>query len=187
MAKYPSDQFDDIPADLIKVGAHRGPPRAGRGWIAFAWAALFTGLSVVGGLYYLSQIGAVSNFGLPFGPAESATPSASASVDTTVPLTDPTTIAKARKITITVVNATTTVGLEKTAGDALVALKWPVKTRTAASIHDVKITVVYYSNPADKDIAEGLQIALGVGDIRESTKYLGAPITIVLGEDYVPL
>jgi LytR cell envelope-related transcriptional attenuator len=185
MAKYPRDQFDDIPADLIKVGAHRAPARTGRGWVIFAWAALFTGLSVVGGLYYLSQIGQISNI-LPFAAGPTEAPSASASVDTTVPLTDPTTIAKSRKITITVINASTTVGREKTAGDALAKLKWPIKTRTSAATHDITTTVVYYSNPADKDIAEGLQIALGVGDIRESNAYLGAPITIVLGEDYIP-
>jgi LytR cell envelope-related transcriptional attenuator len=186
MAKYPRDQFDDIPADLIKVGAHRSPARKGRGWITFAWAALATGVLVIGGLYYLSRIGAVPDLGLPFAPAQSESPTPSASADTTEPVTDPTTIDPARNISITVLNATTTVGLENAAGDALAAAKWPVGTRTTASTHDEKTTVIYYSDPANEDVALGIKLALGVGAIRESSAFLGAPITIVLGADYSP-
>jgi hypothetical protein len=52
---------------------------------------------------------------------------------------------------------------------------------------DVELTIVYYSNPADEDIARGLVLALGIGEIRESTAFFGAPVTIVLGTDYQAL
>jgi hypothetical protein len=45
---------------------------------------------------------------------------------------------------------------------------------------------VYYSNPADEDVARGLVIALGTGEIKESLAYPGASVTIVLGSDYLP-
>ena len=63
MAKYPRDQFDDIPVDLARVGAHRAPVKAGRGWITFAWAALFTGIFVVGGLAGLNALRGLSFLG----------------------------------------------------------------------------------------------------------------------------
>jgi hypothetical protein len=186
MAKYPNDQFDDVPADIVRVGAHRAPPRRGRGWITFAWAMLTIGVLVVGGLYGLARIGAVPDLGLPFiGTPETSTPTPSAS-QLVEPLIDPSTIDPARHISLTILNATSTVNLENVAGDALAASGWPVATRTTAAAKDEPTTIIYYSNPADQDIALGLVIALGVGDIRESNAYLGAPITIVLGTDYDP-
>jgi LytR cell envelope-related transcriptional attenuator len=182
MAKYPLDQFDDVPRDVVRIGAHRGPPKRGRGWVAFAWAMLATGVLVVGGLYYLSRIGAVE-LGLPFptSPSETPTPTPTPVVE---PVLDPTTIDPERHIGITILNGSPTVNAENVAGDALVAKQWPVGTRTSASKRDEPTTIVYYSNPADEDVARGLVIALGVGEIRESTAFLGAPITIVLGADY---
>jgi LytR cell envelope-related transcriptional attenuator len=186
MAKYPKDQFDDVPADVARVGAHRGPPRRGRGWVTFAWAMLAIGVLVVGGLYGLSRIGAVGDLGLPFigSPDE---PSASPSVAQTAdPLIDPSTIDPARQITLTILNGTTTPNLQNVAGDALAAAGWPVGTRASASTTDEPTTIVYYSNPLDEDVARGVVIALGVGDIRESDSFLGAPINVVLGNDYQP-
>src|SRR6187549_2296284 len=87
MAKFPSDQFDDLPADLARVGAHRAPPRAGRGWITFAWAALFTGIFVLAGLLGLNALRGLSFLGEP--PVNSATPSVEVTAD---PVLDPTTI-----------------------------------------------------------------------------------------------
>lgn len=182
MAKYAKDRFDDIPADLARVGAHRAPAASGRGWITLAWAALFTGIFVVAGVLGLSFLNGQGFLGTPqpTGPA-----SASAS-PTAEPVLDPTTIDPARGITITVLNATTAVDLEKTVGTSLRTAGWPVGTFALASQRDIETTVVYYSNPADEDIARGLVVALGVGDVLESTAFLGAPVTIVLGADYTP-
>ncbi len=178
MAKSPRDQFDDLPADLARVGAHRAPPRPGRGWITFAWAALFTGLFVVAGSLGLNALRGLSFLGEP--PANSATPSVVVTAD---PVLDPTTIDPARAISITVLNGTTTVDLEKIAGETLRTKGWPVGATLIATNRTEPKTVVYYGDPANEDVARGLVIALGVGEIRESTNY-SAPITIVLGADY---
>ena len=177
MAKSPRDQFDDLPADLARVGAHRAPPRPGRGWITFAWAALFTGLFVVAGSLGLNALRGLSFLGEE--PTSNATPSAEITAD---PVLDPTTIDPARAISITVLNGTTTVDLEKTAGAALAG--WPVGATLVATNREEPTTVVYYGDPANEDVARGLVIALGVGEIRESTAY-SAPITIVVGADYL--
>jgi hypothetical protein len=106
MAKYPRDQFDDIPVDLARVGAHRAPPKAARGWITFAWAALFTGIFVVGGVFALNTFRGLSFLGEE--PPVNTTPSVEVTAD---PILDPSLIAPERGITITILNGTTTVDL----------------------------------------------------------------------------
>ena len=176
MPKYPKDQFDNVPADLARVGVHRAPPKSGRGWVTLAWAALFTGIFVVGGYFGLSAFRGLS---FSDGPTAVATPSIEVTAE---PVLDPALIDPARGITITVLNGTTTVGLEDVAGDSLVG--WPVGARLTATDRTEETTIVYYSNPADEDVARGLVVALGVGEIRESTAYPGASVTVVLGADY---
>lgn len=177
MAKAPRDQFDDIPADLARVGAHRAPPKSGRGWITFAWAALITGLLVLAGSFGLNWYRGLGFLGET--PEASSTPSAIVTAD---PVLDPTTIAPERGITITILNGTPTVDLEDTAAAALTG--WPVGATLVATNRSEPTTVIYYGDPANEDVARGLAIALGVGEIRESTAY-AAPVTIVLGADYV--
>jgi hypothetical protein len=188
MANFPKDQFDILPTDVDRIGAHRAPKKKGGGWVGFAWAALATGVLVVGGLYGLSLVNDDVNFdipGLSGGEEVVETPSASPTPEV-LPVLDPTTIDPARKITVTILNGTATVGLQNTAGDALAAGKWPVVSRTQASATDIEETVVYYRTAADEDVARGLVVALGVGKVRESDAFLGSPITVVLGSDYAP-
>jgi len=186
MASYPKDRFDDLPADLVRVGAHRAPKKRGGGWIAFAWAALATGLLVVGGLFGLSRIDDNISFDLPgvAAPTEEPVTPDPIATPTATPLTDPAAIDPAREITITVLNGSADPAVLDQAADALAAAGWPVGGRAAASAADVTTTIVYYSNPADEDIARGLSEALGVGEVQESTAFLGAPITVVVGSDY---
>lgn len=176
MAKLPTDQFDDIPADLARVGAHRAPPRPGRGWITFAWAALFTGIFVALGMFGANALRGLSFIGAP--PPVTSVPTEEPTAE---PLLDPATLDPERGISITVLNGTPTVDLEKTAGTALAG--WPVGATLIASNRTEETTVIYYSDPANEDVARGVAIALGVGEVRESTAY-AAPITIVLGADY---
>ena len=42
MANFPTDQFDELPDNVDRVGAHRGPKVKGRGWIFLGWAVLAT-------------------------------------------------------------------------------------------------------------------------------------------------
>ncbi len=120
MANFPKDRFDEIPEDLNRVGAHRGPRKKGHGWIVFAWALLATGILVFGGLFGISRMLDI-DLGLPFIPVAvtpTPTPTPTPTMD---PILDPATIDPARQITITVLNGTATVGLENTAGAALTA------------------------------------------------------------------
>ncbi|MGX5682646.1 LytR C-terminal domain-containing protein [Schumannella luteola] len=183
MASYPKDRFDELPSDLQRVGAHRGPRPRGRGWIIVAWSALATGLLVFGGLFGISKFLNIDlEIGL-FPVAETPTPT-----PTPTPTADPIepgALDPARNITITVLNGTPIVGLQNTVGQQLAALGWPVLTTANASASDIEKTYVYYSDPANEDVARGLVVSMGKGDIRlvSAETFPGAPITIVLGAD----
>ena len=184
MAAPTQDRFDRITDEPGRVGAHRGPKRRGRGWITFAWAMLATGALVFGGLFVLSRWLDI-DFGLAVFAQPTSTP---APVETTADpiITDPTTIDPARAITVVVINGTPVAGLQTTVGDALLTAGWPITSRANSADRAIDETVVYYSNPADADIARGLVAALGVGEIREvdPAQFPGASITIVLGGDH---
>ena len=178
MPMYPRDQFDAVPDDLLRVGAHRAPKVRGHGWIAFAWAALATGVLVAAGLYVISLSDTPTGSTATGVASSSGTPTAD-------PVTDPSQIAD-RKITITVLNGTTVAGLEGTAASMLTERSWVIGAQATASATDIEATTIYYSDAANEDVARGIALALGVGDIRLSDAFPGAPVTIVLGADYLP-
>jgi len=186
MAAYPKDQFDQLPEDLTRVGAHRGPKKRGGGWVGFAWALLATGVLVFGGLYGLSRYMGIE-IGLPIfasTPTPTATPTPTPTAE---PILDPNTDEfKARQLKVTVLNGTPVAGLQNTVGDALSGLGWVVDSRTSAATRDVEETTVYYDNAANEDAARGLVVALGAGTIREVDPgtFPGAPLNIVIGADY---
>jgi hypothetical protein len=184
MATYQKDRFDSVPDDLLRTGAHRGPARSGAGWIAFAWAALATGILVVIGLVGLNLVnGKLADFSLfnrtsssaSATPTATPTPTASPKLDASLP--------------ITVLNGTATAGLANSVGDALVKQGWlgaaiGVGSRANAASTDVADTVVYYSDAANEGAARALVLTLKVGSIRLSTAYSQSPITVVIGSDY---
>ena len=197
--RYPTDRFDRLPPDALRVGAHRAPARRGRAWIVFAWAALATGLLVAAGIIGLTMFSASIN--LPFrtdAGAPSAEPDASASVPPTAePVLD-------ASLSITVLNGTGAARLANTAADALVAAGWcgatgvteveegpcagqsALGTRADAEANDIPTTVVYYGDAANEGAARALVQSLGVGDVALSDVYPESPLTVVLGADYVP-
>lgn len=183
MANFPRDRFDEQPEDLFRVGAHRAPRRKGRGWIGFAWAVLATVILIVGGLYGLSRVTDGIDFELPFAGEEPVETPTSTPTPTAEPVLDPATIDPARSISITVLNGTPTPGLHDTVGDSLSGAGWPVGAQSPSSADDVEETFVYYSDPENEDVARGVAIAIGVGEIRLSDAF-AAPITVVLGTDY---
>ena len=190
MANFPQDQFDEVPSELKRVGAHRAPRPRGRGAIAFAWAALATGVLVVAGLYGLSRLDPTFTFALPdFGGGgngnPAATPSTSASAVAAV--TDPTTVDPGLGLSISVFNASPTDGLQNTAADAILNAGWPDPARANATTRDAEKTVIYYRSAEFEGIALGLAQLLGVGTIQLSDAFLGAPVTIVVGTDYATL
>lgn len=184
MANFPPDRFDDVPADLQRVGAHRAPKKRGRGWIGFAWAVLATVVLTGAGLVGLAAIDSSINFDLPFFAGEektetpTPTPTAEPTLDPAVPLT--------------ILNGTPTVGLATQVGDALVAQGWSgaaegVGSRANASTNDIEETTVYYNDPTLEGAARGIVLALGVGDIRLSSDFPGSQIAVVIGLDYKPV
>ena len=184
MANFRTDQFDNLPENVDRVGAHRGPKVKGRGWITFAWAVLATAVLVVGGLYVLSTFNPSIKFGLGTGAA--STPSASGTPTPVItPIEDPTAPdVAARNITITVLNGTAVVGLQTKAADKLTAKGWKVTGTANSTATNLKTTTVYYSSAADEDVAEGIQSLLGAQDIQFSSAFPATPITVVVGSDF---
>jgi hypothetical protein len=182
MANFRTDQFDNLPDNVDRVGAHRGPKVKGRGWITFAWAVLATAVLVVGGLYVLSIFNDSIKFGL--GPSAATTPTPSGTPTPVItPIEDPTAIAS-RNITITVLNGTAVVGLQDKAATKLKAKGWNVTATANSTETNIKTSTVYYSSAADQDVAEGIQILLGAEDIQFSNAFLATPITVVVGSSF---
>ncbi len=182
MANFRTDQFDNLPENVDRVGAHRGPKVKGRGWITFAWAVLATAVLVVGGLYVLSVFNNSIKFGLGTTTASTPTPSGTPTPVIT-PVEDPSTIAS-RNITITVLNGTAIVGLQNKVGTKLTDKGWNVIATANSTATNIKTSTVYYSSAADEDVAEGIQILLGAQDIQFSNAFPGSPITVVVGSDF---
>ncbi len=190
MARFDSDRFDDIPTELGRVGAHRAPRKRGRAIVAIAWAALASGVLVVGGLWALSIITDRVSFEIPgFDTAEpmptpTASPSPSATAD---PITDPALAELPANFTITILNGAGVNGLGRAARDLITASGWPVGTVTSAGQDDLTETVVFYSDPALEGVARGMTVLLGTGEVELSDAFPGAPITISLGADFAAI
>jgi hypothetical protein len=186
MAAFPQDQFDEIPSDLARVGAHRAPAKRGRGWIRFGWAALATAVLVIAGLFGLSLLNPDFKLDLPFaGSTPSSTPTISAT-PTAEPVTDPTKVDPALHLSISVLNGSKTDGQQDKAGDVIKAAGWPDPARANSTTRSEKTTTIYYSSAAFEGIARGMAVLLGVGTVQLSDAFPGAPVTIVIGDDYVP-
>jgi hypothetical protein len=183
MANVRTDQFDDFPDNVDRVGAHRGPKVRGRGWITFAWAVLATAVLVVGGLYVLSIFDDSVKFGIGTTAAQTTDAPTSSPTAKVTPITDPKSVAS-RNIVITVLNGTDIVGLQTQAADKLKTAGWTVGTTANSTSTTVKTTTIYYSDSTNVDVAEGLQSLLKAQTIVFSNAYQGSPITVVVGSDF---
>lgn len=189
MANSPHDRFDDLPDELTRVGAHRAPAKRGRGWVNFAWAALATGVLVIGGLYGLSRVNPAISFELPDLGGGVADPGGTATPQPEViPITDPTLVDPQLQLTISVLNASPTADQEDAAAEQIGLAGWPKPAAAVASARDQETTVIYYNGAQYEPIALGLAQLLGTdaANIVNSDAYLGAWVTIVLGADYAP-
>jgi hypothetical protein len=191
MATFPRDQFDDLPDDLTRVGAHRAPAKKGRGWLALLWAVLATVVLIAGGLFGLSRLDPRFSLDLPIFAVETPTPT-----PTPTPTAEPVTDAVAFKkdnpdlwkgLTISVLNGTPTAGLANVAADQIHDVKWPDPARANASTRNIEETTIYYNGEEYEGVARGIAELLGVpGQIELSEAFPGATVTVVLGTDYVP-
>lgn len=191
MASTPQDRFDNIPADLVRVGAHRGPAKRGRGWVRFAWFALVTGLLIVGGLYTLSRIFPTISFELPVIAGGDSNPTATPSTAPVVPPMTPEewqAADPAIPLTISVLNGSPTDGLQSQAALQIGGATWPTPDAQNASQRDREVTEIYYHTAEYEGIAKSLAVLLGTdpANVKLSDFYLGAPVTILLGADYTP-
>jgi hypothetical protein len=186
MTKFPRDRFDDV-ADGPRVGAHRGLPRRGRGWILVGWAFLACVVLVVIGIVVLE----VANRGIQFTDTGSAgaTSSASATTGTSQApsASDAPTAAPSdqpKDMTLTVLNGTAKAGLAATGTATLENAGWIVATDGNAGSQDAKSTIVYYQDDAQAAVARGIVKTLGVGSIAKSSAFPNSDVTVVLGSDY---
>lgn len=168
----PRDRFDDVPVDLVRVGAHRAPAPRARGVVTFAWAALATGALVGAGVLGLGtieqRVGATD---------DTATTASSAAPAATV---DP-------AESVVVLNATKTAGLAAGAASTAKAAGWKVASTANADTQSVKVSTVYYSSAGQLGAALGLAKSLRIGHTQQSSRFDvkgQSRLTVVLGADY---
>jgi len=179
--KFPRDRFDEIPADIERVGAHRAPRPRGRGWIAFGWAALATVILVGAGVFGLSLInGAISFTGkTPTGSATSTPTPTATPTPTVVPTVDP-------SLTVNVLNGTATAGLGAKVSDVLTAAGWKVGAVANADMNTLTDTIVYYADATKEGAALGIAQSLPGARIQNTQDFAdsGADLTVVIGSNY---
>jgi len=193
--RFPRDRFDDV-TDGPRVGAHRGARRRGRGWIAFAWAALATGVLVLVGVLVLALLNGSYSFpGSTAAPSSSSSASASASAQ---PSGQPSASsspsasqpagaaapAAQGATSVVVLNGTTTSGLAARASTALTTAGWKVTSTGDAGTTGTTASVVYYQQPAQRAVAQGVANALGITAVQQSSAFPNADVSVVLGADY---
>jgi cytoskeletal protein RodZ len=186
--RYPRDRFDDV-ADGPRVGAHRGAQRRGRGWIAFAWAALATGVLVGLGVLVLALLNGSYSFTGSTAPSASSSASAtsSASASASAPASQAPAVgtpAEQGSTTVVVLNGTTTTGLAAKASTALTSAGWKVTSTGDAGTTGATATIVYYQQAAQAAVAQGIAKSLGVTAVQQSAAFPNADISVVLGADY---
>lgn len=195
--RFPRDRFDDV-SDGPRVGAHRGARRRGRGWIAFAWGALATGVLVLVGVLVLALLN--GSYSFP-GSTTSSRPSSSASATTTPSArpsgsSSPSSSASASQApgaaepsaqgttSVVVLNGTTTTGLAARASSALTTAGWQVASTGDAGTTGATASVVYYQLADQQAVAQGVANALGITAVQQSAAFPNADVSVVLGADY---
>lgn len=197
MPKLPADSFDSRPTGSSRTGAHRGPRRAGRGWVMLAWAALVTGLLVGAGVIGLFVINDRIQFTDLIGGGSSAPAAGTNSPTPTItPIVD-------GALSVTVLNGTATAGLAADVGQAMRDDGWAgVASLANASSTNFPSTTVYFTNAANEAAATGLALSLyakaqsdaaanGITlgatafRIESSQQFPGAALTAVLGTDFL--
>jgi len=194
MTRFPHDRFDDV-TDGPRVGAHRGMHRRGRGWIAFAWAALATGVLVGIGVLVLALLNGSYSFTGDSSSAPSASSSASSSSSSSPSdgsssssssSSEPAaaTPSDQGSTTLVVLNGTSTPGLAASGTSKLTAAGWKVASSGNAGTTGTASTIVYYQQESQAALAKGIAQSLGVTAVEQSAAFPNADISVVLGADF---
>ncbi|HEX7346535.1 MAG TPA: LytR C-terminal domain-containing protein [Candidatus Limnocylindrales bacterium] len=174
---FPRDRFDDLPADVGRVGAHRAENPRMRAWVVLLWAVLATIVLIAVGIFgTLLMTGRVVLFPTPE-PTAAPLPVVTPVVDTTYD--------------VLVLNATPEQGLATRMKDVVVAAGWAEDAVLAseAGSTDFPETTIYYFRPEDAAAAAGLGQVIGGAKLEQSDVYQPADdpeakqLTIVIGLD----
>ena len=178
MTEHDADRFDAVVEAPGRVGAHRAHT-VRRRWVPWVSVLASSAVLVVGALAVTSVIDARLNFDIPvIGVTPSPTETAAAAVAPT-----DLTAEELELVTITVLNANGTVGVDATAATALETAGWPLASNADAA-EKSGLSGVIYGDAADEGIARAIADELGIGPITKSSQYPGARITVILGSDF---
>ena len=178
---YPDDQFDHLPRESNRVGAHRAPARKGRGWVPFWWALGTTLMLILIGVFALVNLTNRLDFAVPGVPTTSAVPEEIVSEGPAVePTVDP-------SLSVTVLNGTADGGLAATVGYLLTQNGWVIGSTSNSDTTTVETTTVYYQDASLEGPALGVAGALPGAVIMLSDDFANseADLTVIVGNDYV--
>jgi len=149
----PKDRFDDLPADLQRIGAHRAEHPRMRGSVVLLWSAVAAVVLIAVGIFgTLIATGRIS-----LAPASSP---AATSEATAEPVID-------TEYEVLVLNATSERGLAARVRDLVIAAGWApedVLDGEAGSTEFAQ-TTVYFATAEDEGPARGLADAIGGAEI----------------------
>ncbi|MGV9194628.1 LytR C-terminal domain-containing protein [Microbacterium sp. MC2] len=157
---YPKDRFDDLPADVERIGVHRAENPRLRVGVIIMWSAIATivlvALGVFGTLLATGRLGAGPQ--APPTPVADA-PAVEAVVDTTY--------------SVLVLNATDQDGLASSMSETIIAGGWAADDIIAgeAGSNDFPTTTVYYPTADDEGAARGLAEVIGGAEVARNDSY----------------
>ncbi|WP_017793186.1 LytR C-terminal domain-containing protein [Leucobacter salsicius] len=171
--RYPEDRFDRV-ARTGRVGAHRVTARPRYVWQFLIAGLLGFALLTTVGVLVVHNIGAAGKL-----PSLDRTPATTAPAKPEAKL-DPT-------ATVAVLNGSETPNLAASLDKLITDEQWgQILFSGSAASQDVKISAVFYSDPADADAAAGLAAKLGGLSTYTTQDYVeyGAKLVVLLGSDY---
>ncbi len=196
-SSYLPDRFDEVDRDITYVGMHRQKRVTWFMFLPIVISVAVTALLVTASALFIERSGEdltidQSNIARIPGDVvddeliEDAAPTEPIPPPEVAPITEPTQ-ADVEDLTIVVLNGTEIQGMAARAVNRLVIRGWPEASATNADSSDVSRSVVAYSEEADRGIALGIALELDLDKdaVVETSAYVDARITVVLGADYV--
>jgi len=149
----PKDRFDDLPADLQRIGAHRAEQPRMRGSVVLLWSAVAAVVLIAVGIFgTLVATGRIS-LAPATSPGATSAPEVEPVVDTS--------------FAVLVLNATPERGLAARVRDVVIAAGWAPEDVLdgEAGSNDFAATTVYFATAEDEGAARGLAAVVGATEI----------------------